>query len=123
VTTHDANAAEAERVAERVASTLGARVGQNKSWRGDGVPILDEPECVRRLVVRPAYKDEDGSASIDFEVHGLDPETAAIVLHTIREAEERAKIRARSRVATSSEATEEEEEHEHETGRARARAR
>lgn len=89
VSRRDARSAEAEIVAHRIAGTIGACVGRNNSRRGDGVSIVDEPEVVRQLVVRPAYDGVDGERgpSVDFAVHGLDPETAARVLEIIRAAE------------------------------------
>jgi hypothetical protein len=90
VRTHDANAAEAEAVASRIAMTIGARVGDGKRGRGDGVILFDEPEAVRRLVVRPAYNERE--IEVDFQVHGLDAATAAEVLAIIRASEVRKRV-------------------------------
>lgn len=87
----DARSEEAETIAKRMAALIGGRACENKCRRGDGISIIEEPEPVRRLVVRPAYNGlyEESPASVDFEVHGLDVDTAAQVLQIIKEAEDR----------------------------------
>lgn len=91
VRSHDERSVEAETTAKRMAALIGGQACENRCRRGDGVGIIGEPEAVRRLVVRPAYKSESFNSplSVDFEVHGLDPETAAQVLMIIKEAEDR----------------------------------
>lgn len=102
----DAHTMEAQRVATRIASAIGGRVGDNHSRRGDGVHVDGEPDAIRRLLVRPAYCENE--VSVDFQVHGLDPETAAEVLATIRRAEDR-KIATRARVEHEADELDEEE--------------
>ncbi len=108
---HDANEVEAEAVASRVAGSIGSVVGKSQYRRGDGVPIHHEPECVRRLVIQPAYKSLsfERPMTVNFEVHGLDPDTAAAVLQLIR-ASEGQRIATAVRVAEP--VFESEEEHE-----------
>ncbi len=93
VTRTDNAQGEAERVATRLADALGARVAGNQSSRyGDGVAIHGEPEAVRRLTVHPAYDHSESHAApcrVSFEVHDLDPETAAQVLELIDAANKR----------------------------------
>ena len=90
---HDTYEEEAEQVAARLARSLGGRVHEGYRGLGEGFTIIDEPEPVRRLKVRPAH-DKPGemyynAVCVDFEVHGLDPETASQVLHIIQEAQRR----------------------------------
>lgn len=108
----DANAREAQMVAERIAGTIGGSVGPNRARFGDGVAIHEEPDAVRRLQVRAAYN--ENPCAVDFEVHGLDPEVAARVLTIIREAELE-RIEARVRVSDEVQVEhEEQDEGEHE---------
>lgn len=90
VVAHNAHADEAQLVAKRLAASIGGELSTNVSKRDDSVTILRTPEAVSRLRVQPAHA-YGGSHSypvrVDFEVHGLDPETAARVLEIIRESE------------------------------------
>lgn len=109
---HDSNEVEAELVAGRVADAIGATVGKSQYRRGDGVPIHHEPECIRRLVIQPAYKStsHERPMTVNFEVHGLDPETAATVLSIIKESEERQRVEVQVRVEAEVEPVYEEAE-------------
>jgi hypothetical protein len=88
---HDRNGREAEMVASRIAGALGLRVGENRYRNGGGVHLLGEPDCVRRVIVQPGYDGHEPGfsrpVSVQFEVHGLDPETAIKVLEIIQESE------------------------------------
>lgn len=97
---HDSNAEEAEMTATRLAVAIEGTVGENCSRRGDGVSIHHEPENVRRLVVQPGYDAGDFARpmTVNFEVHGLDPDVALQVLSFIK-ASERPRIAASVRVA------------------------
>lgn len=109
---HEARSEEAMVTATRMAALIGAEAGENKCRRGDGVSIWNEPEPVRRLLVRPAYNGVLGVSpvSVDFEVHGLDPDTAAQVLMLIKEAEDRKAARASEvRVHVAPESVDEDE--------------
>jgi hypothetical protein len=112
VTSHDERGEEAHAVASRLASIIGGTVGENKMLRGDGVRVFGEPESVHRILVQPAYSSSSGDwghpVRVDFEVHGLDPETASQVLQLIRESEAR-KSAAVARTRVSEPATMEEE--------------
>jgi hypothetical protein len=104
VRTHDANGSEAEAIATRIAAAIGGKVGANRSRRGDGVAILEEPDAVRKLTVQPAYSGcgHERPVSVSFEVHDLDPETAVEALQLIQNAEQR-RVETRARVAADPE--------------------
>lgn len=111
VTKADAAMDEAEAVAARLAGIVGGEAGPDVYGRkrhGDGVAIRGEPQAVHRLLVRPAYAGlEPNPVRVDFEVHGLDPETAAEVLATIKASEERRdRQRATDRMRLAGEAAE-----------------
>lgn len=93
VTKHDASMDEAEAVAQRLAGVVGGTAGPDVYGRkrhGDGVEIRGVPHAVHRLLVRHAYHGIDADpVRVDFEVHGLAPQTAAEVLAVIKAAEER----------------------------------
>lgn len=98
---HDAAADEAGNVAARLVSALGtdAKLGENKSRKGDGVTVwCQSMDSVRRIRVDPASPFSDRPLSVSFEVHDLDPAAAFEVLKTIQVAEARARNPERIRV-------------------------
>lgn len=102
----DAHADEADAVAARLALTLGAQLGDPKARRGDERRIFDTPASVYRLAVRSGYSSglHSQPVRVDFEVHGLDPETAARVLELIAEAERGPRVAAPARIEALEEA-------------------
>lgn len=108
---HDAHCSEAELIAARLAESIGARVkpcpshSSRRVQAGDGIPIEDTPEAVRRLQVDPGYVDTKGvhtrPTSVRFEVYGLDPDVALEVLRVLRAHEQRAATSTRARVVST----------------------
>lgn len=91
VAEHEEHADEAHAVAARIAAVVGGELAESKSRPGEQVRIRREPRAVYRLHVSPAYDGVDGlkPTRVSFEVHDLDPETAAQVLALIHDAEKR----------------------------------
>jgi len=109
VAQHDAFQVDAEAAAERIAAAIGGTVeapGGRPGGSRDAIPIRGEPEAVHRLQVEPAYGSTTGNAiysspmGVSFEVHHLDPETAATVLALIADAQAARDEAPRARVAT-----------------------
>lgn len=100
----DAHDVDAEAVADRLALALGGQTERSKSRSDGSVHVLGTPEAVSRLRVFAGYDSSLGGrpTRVDFEVHGLDPETAARVLDVIQEAERaQAEVPEGARVAES----------------------
>jgi hypothetical protein len=87
----DAAANDARCTAERIAVAIGAELPREGSYQqqrrgGEGVDIHGGPSCVRRLQVRPGYR--DASTSVSFEVHDLDEQTALRLLALLGKSDE-----------------------------------
>ncbi len=90
----DAAADDARCTAERIAVAIGAELPREGSYQqqrrgGEGVDLHGGPPCVRRLQVRPGYR--DASTSVSFEVHDLDEETALRLLTLLGQSDEGAR--------------------------------
>lgn len=83
----DQAALDALEAASRIARAIGGQVRENKARPGEEVAIYHEPNCVYRLRVKAAYGDK--ATRVDFEVFGLEVQTAQKVLRLIAEAERR----------------------------------
>lgn len=92
--TRDTNAHtdEAGVVAKSLATVVGGSIVESSYKTHEQQHIRAPGMVVHRLRVHPHYGGARGGqpCRVDFEVHGLDPETAARCLALIREAEERA---------------------------------
>jgi hypothetical protein len=89
----DGHTAEADIVADRLAAVAGGHVSGNARKRtGEQVYVYVPHSSIYRMKVTPQYESlsQERPCSVDLELHGLDPETAAQVLALIREAEQRA---------------------------------
>jgi hypothetical protein len=102
VKTSDVRAGDADAIAERIADVVGGEV-QGRNRANEPVHIFTRSMAVHRLVVRPAYgSDADGEPPrVDFEVHGVSPETAARMLAiAVADGAKEETSEARVRVAT-----------------------
>lgn len=89
---------DAESVAARIASIIGGTPGPDifgRKRHGDGIQIRNEPQVISRLLVRGHAHEP---TTVDFDVHGLDPQTAAEVLEIIKAAEDRKREETQARV-------------------------
>ena len=121
---HDGFAGDASTVARRIAAVVGGEVvPQRRS--GDAVHVRAPAASLYRLTVSPAYESTTHAREmgVSFEVHALDPETAAEVLAVIaaadaRREEEAARVRVVAPVRVVETVDEaEDEEREAEDGR------
>lgn len=116
---------EAGLVARRLATIVGGSSEAARRYTPGEELVVYSPEvdAVGRIVVRAASVDREDAypCRVSFEVHGLDPETAAVVLETIADAQRRRSGAEKESVVADDDHGEEEEEDADEEDEAKRR--